>query len=211
MKILKCKICQSNTTIWYKRIYDDRHGYPGYFNIRKCTKCGFSQTDPQLGKNKIIKLYSDYYPRKNINLDSIKLKNYKVPKKDFLWRKGLGTGCHFWVKPKSKVLDIGSGVGYSLMYLKNNKCEAYGIDPDMNALKVAKKNKLNFHQGFIEDNPFQGHNFDFITASQVLEHTNNPVEFLKNIKKRLKDDGKVILSFPNANSLTRKIFGKDWI
>lgn len=208
---MKCKICKNKTKTWYKKLFDDRHGYPGYFNVEKCVECGFAQTDPQIPKNKLTELYSKYYPRQNIDFKKIKLKNYKSPKRSALWRKGLLNGAHFLVKDDSSVLDVGSGVGYSLLYLKNKGCEAYGIDPDSNAKKLAKKFKLNFHQGFIEDRPFENKKFDYVIANQVIEHTNNPVGFLKHCKNRLKKDGEIIISFPNANSLTRKLLGKKWL
>ncbi len=208
---MKCKICAGATRVWYKRLFDDRHGYPGYFDVYKCTQCGFGQTNPQISKRKIKSLYKNYYPRKNIDPDNIKLNNYKLPQRSVLWRKGLLNGCHFLVQPRSRVLDVGSGIGYSLLYLKNMGCEPYGIDPDENAKKVAKKFKLNFHHGFIDDKPFKSKKFDFVIANQVIEHTNNPLEFLKLCKQRLNSRGKIILSFPNTSSLSRHIFKRSWL
>lgn len=208
---MKCKICGKKTKIWYKKLFDDRHGYPGYSDVIRCTICGFGQTKPQISKRVIKKLYKDYYPRQKIDLSKIKPDNYKAPPKFKLWRKGLLNGCHFLVRPGSKVLDVGSGLGFSLFYLTNMSCKAYGIDPDENAEKLAKKINLNFHHGFIEDNPFDNIKFDYVISNQTIEHTNNPIVFLKLCKERLKTDGKIILSFPNTGSLTRRLLGKNWL
>ena len=105
----------------------------------------------------------------------------------------------YLVRPKSTVLDVGCGLGYSLLELESMKCKAYGIDPDKNAFKLAKKFKLNFKVGFITDNPFKNIKFDYILANQVLEHTNNPNEFVKACAQKLNNRGKIILSFPNTN------------
>jgi len=209
---MKCKLCNSDTKIWYKKLFDDRHGYPGYYDIRKCTTCGFSQTDPQMNKKQINKLYSDYYPRQNVDLSRINVNNYNTINKKSIWRKGLLNSCEYWVKPKSTVLDVGSGLGYGLLRLREAlKCKAYGIDPDINAQKVAKKFKLNFTLGYIEDKPFPNIKFDFIIVNQVLEHTIDPANFLTNCKSRLKKGGKIILSFPNTNSLGRLLFEANWL
>jgi 2-polyprenyl-3-methyl-5-hydroxy-6-metoxy-1,4-benzoquinol methylase len=208
---MKCKLCGGKTKIWYKKLFDDRHGYSGKFNVEKCMNCGFAQTIPQLPKNKIKKLYKDYYPRQHVDVKSIKRSDYQNLNKFTLWRKGLLTNCEYWVKPDTDVLDVGSGLGYSLLYLEGVGCDVYGIDPDVHAVEVAKRFNLKFHLGFIEDNPFQGKKFDYIIGSQVLEHTNDPVKFLETCINRLKPNGKIILSFPNVDSLTRRILNEKWL
>ena len=175
---MKCKICDSKTKIWYEKLYDDRHGYPGYFDVVRCVDCGFAQTKPQILQKKIKKLYSDYYPRQDIDLNKIKRENYKINNRFRVWLRGTSHGCEYWVEKGSKVLDVGSGLGFSLLRLKSMGCKAYGIDPDKNAKTIAHKFKLNFHHGFIEDNPFRGEVFDYVIASQVLEHTNYPIRFI---------------------------------
>jgi len=209
----KCKICNSRTKIWYNDLFDDRHGYPGRFDVLKCTRCGFAQTDPQIPAKEISKLYEDYYPRRNIKTNNINLKDHIAPNKITTWRKGLYINSHYSIprKPKYKVLDIGSGVGYSLLELKNLGHEVHGLDPDSTGQKVAKRNSIPFHYGFIEDKPFKDLKFDYITASQVLEHTNDPLRFLKECRKRLQKNGKIIISFPNRDSLTRKLLKKQWL
>jgi 2-polyprenyl-3-methyl-5-hydroxy-6-metoxy-1,4-benzoquinol methylase len=209
---MKCKICDKKTKIWYRKLFDDRHGYTGYFDIYKCPNCGFAITNPQITKNKIINLYTKYYPRQNLNLENIKRSNYKKIDRFEIWKKGLLNTCEYWIKEKSKVLDVGSGLGYGLLRLEEAmKCKAYGIDPDANAKRFANKFKLNFHHGFIEDNPFKNIRFDYVIANQVLEHTDNPIRFLNICKSRLNKNGKIILSFPNTNGLHRIIFGRNWL
>jgi len=208
---MRCKICNGKLQTWYKDLFDDRHGYPGKFDIKKCNNCGFGQTIPQLSPKKISKIYEKYYPWKNTNISNIKRSDFKIPNKFTIWRKGLFINGQYLVKPRSTVLDIGCGLGHSLLELESIKCKAYGIDPDKNTLKLAKKFGLNFKVAFIEDQPFKDLKFDYIIANQVLEHTNDPISFLNESSKRLKKDGKIILSFPNVNSLTRLLFDINWL
>ena len=100
---------------------------------------------------------------------------------------------------------------HSLLELKNAGCKAYGVDPEPTAKELVTKFGIKFKQGFIQDNPFTDQKFDYITANQVLEHTNDPIKFLKDCKKRLKKNGKIILSFPNNDSLTRYLFKRNWL
>lgn len=208
---MKCKICGDSLNPWIKGLFDDRHGYPDRFSVYRCSNCGFGQTKPQISESKISEIYSKYYPWRKTDISKIKAKDFAKPPLFKIWRKGLFINGQYLVKPKSKVLDVGCGLGHSLLELKNIGCKAYGIDPDPNASKLAKKFKLKFEKAFITDNPFKGELFDYVIANQVLEHTNDPKVFLLSCKKRLNPKGEIILSFPNLNSLTRMILGQKWL
>ena len=54
--------------------------------------------------------------------------------------------------------------------------------------------------------------FDVIVMFQVLEYISNPVTFLKNIRKLLKKNGKLLIKIPNAGDLSLKLNKKynDW-
>lgn len=208
---MKCKICGSKTKLIYKNLYDNRHGYRGRFDIHICNVCGFMQTYPQLRIKNMSRIYSKYYPRKNINLDKVKKSGNNIPTKFQRWLRGLNGTCHFYVKSGDKVLDIGSGTGYSLVLIQSLGGEAWGLDPDNNAENAAKKLGLKFHKGFIENCPFPKNYFDLITASQVIEHVPEPLKFLKECRKFLKPNGKIILSTPNNNALYEKLWKEKWL
>ncbi len=207
----KCNLCGGQTKLWINKLFDDRHGYPGFFDVYRCQNCAIGITNPPLSPKKISRIYTKYYPWHNVDISKINLNDYRSPNAWTNWGKGLNIDCHRQAKPKTKVLDVGCGVGYSLLELKNKDCEAYGIDPEATAEKLAKKFGLKFHRGFIQDHPFGKTKFDYITASQVLEHTPGPIKFLKDCKKRLAPGGQIILSFPNIDSLTRRLLGRRWL
>lgn len=47
--------------------------------------------------------------------------------------------------------------------------------------------------------------FDTILALHILEHLDNPIDFLKTLKLLLADNGKIIIVVPNAESLHRHL------
>lgn len=206
-----CKICKSRLQLKYKNLFDIRHGCAGKFQIYECSNCGFMQTRPELKRNEISKIYSKYYPRQKIDLKFISEAGKNMPSKKELWLKGLWGTCHYDTKKGEKVLDIGSGVGSSLAEIEALGGKAWGIDPDLNALKIARKLKLNFHHGFLDNCPFKKSYFDLITASQVIEHEPLPLKFLKLCKKNLKGSGRIRLSFPNTGALYKKLWGRNWL
>lgn len=206
-----CIVCKGMTKIWMRDLFDDRHGFPGLFNVYKCSKCGFSKTEFKTSKKKNAELYKKYYPRQNFDAKGVRKEDYQVGSRFRLWRKGLLFNAQHWVKPGSTVLDVGCGLGFGLMELEGMSCKAYGIDPDRNVLRVAKKLKLNIKIGTMEDNLFKNKKFDYIIANQVLEHLDEPAKFLRLCKKSLKKGGKIILSLPNTDSLTRRMLGRNWL
>jgi 2-polyprenyl-3-methyl-5-hydroxy-6-metoxy-1,4-benzoquinol methylase len=208
---MKCKVCKSDILTLYKGLYDDRHGYPGKFSVGRCQNCGFIETDPQIPARKLSFLYTNFYPKRDANIGGTVKLSKKLPTKQQIFLNGLGNTCHYQAKKGDRVLDIGCGSCLSLLEIKRLGGEPWGIDPDKNSEKVAKKLHLKFHLGTIHNCKFPKKYFDLITASQVLEHEPDPINFLKTSEKFLKPGGKIILSFPNTGSFLRKIWGRKWL
>lgn len=207
---MKCKICKGFTHLYLKKLYDDRYGATGFHDIYRCENCGYAVTYPGIGKDQIGKFYAQHYPLASYSVGDIK--NYAtIPSKFTAWLKGINNTCHWYIKRKRKVLDIGSGTGVSLLEIKKMGGIGFGVEPDPNAQKTAKKLSLKVFQGFITDNPFPHTKFDYITASQVIEHDPDPINFLKNAKNKLNSGGEIILSFPNIDSIYQKMFKKKWL
>jgi len=98
----------------------------------------------------------------------------------------------------TKVLDLGCGTGEFLNELKKRGCDVWGVDFDKNAIRSAEEhfNLKNIYDSSFEDF-FKRKNlpkFDIIASFQVLQSLDNPLEFIKNIKKILKPNGKITLS-----------------
>lgn len=206
----KCPVCRNKMELYLYGLFDDRYGAPGRYSIYHCSKCGFGETYPRLKESEIGKFYAKYYPLSKTISATIR-DSAKIPNRFYSWLCGTDNAAHYYISPKSKVLDIGSGSGRSLLEIEKLGGEAYGVEPDPSAQKIAKELKLHIHQGFITDNFFPGMKFDYITASQVIEHDPDPKTFMMAARGRLNKTGKVILSFPNIDALYRKICGRRWI
>lgn len=89
-----------------------------------------------------------------------------------------------------KVLDVGFAYTPN-KYLKNViGLDIVKADKPENYLEVYKGNAMNM--------PFKDKTFDSITAGDVIEHLENPAQFLRECKRVLKNDGTLIISTPNA-------------
>jgi 2-polyprenyl-3-methyl-5-hydroxy-6-metoxy-1,4-benzoquinol methylase len=205
-----CILCHKKVKLAYQNLYDDRYGAPGRYTVYQCSSCGFGRLFPNLGKQEIGRFYAKYYPLASQTSESVK-NSVRIPNQIGAWLRGINKTAHRHIRSGSTVLDIGCGSGISLLEIEKLGGSAFGVEPDHNAQKIAKKLNLRIHQGFITDNFFPGIKFDYVTASQVIEHDPDPNTFMKAVNKRLKDKGQAILSFPNVGSLAQKMFKEKWI
>lgn len=110
--------------------------------------------------------------------------------------------CIDKIKPNT-ILDYGCGAG---TYLTVPLAEKYsdinfiGADLDSNSIQFANKN--NTHLKNLEfitvDNLASYNDIKLIIASEVLEHVDDPVIFMRMLKSMLAENGSLILTVPNG-------------
>lgn len=214
MEKTQCKICHSELEVFLSDLFDDRYGYPGLFTVYRCPNCGFGQTVPELTGQELGNLYTNYYPRKDITAAGVKASMGSVTGPLFRWRswwQGIDNTCHWHIQPNTTVLDIGCGSGVSLLEIQALGAEAYGTEEDRNVEKVAQALGLKIFFGDIMQAGYADGFFDTITMSQLLEHISDPIQFLKNVRTKLKPTGRVVMSFPNIDGRQRRRTSRHWI
>jgi ubiquinone/menaquinone biosynthesis C-methylase UbiE len=110
-----------------------------------------------------------------------------------------------YVKGNS-VVDIASGEGYGTAALyKGGAKEIIGIDISEEACSYAKKKYgLDYRIGNAQAIPLESNTMDSVISFETIEHLESPELFLKECARLLKENGKLILSTPNAMSLMVK-------
>ena len=111
-------------------------------------------------------------------------------------------------KGKITFLDYGCGDGYwSSVFSRFLSCEVTGVDYNPLRLQRAKaivKNAKFIETDLRERNEHIGR-FDIVFCSQVIEHIEDDVSFLKNIRNHLKENGILILGTTNEGCLTQRV------
>jgi SAM-dependent methyltransferase len=99
------------------------------------------------------------------------------------------------------ILEVGSGFGAFISYLKNNNIEnVQGIE--LNPLAIKKCQDLGYKvEGvLIEDAAIKYfEKYDAVCYFQVLEHITNVGDFIKSSLETLKKGGRLIIGVPNNN------------
>lgn len=107
---------------------------------------------------------------------------------------------------KSRYLDVGCGTGSVLQTLtKSGYKNGYGVDVSSLFIKDAKSKGLKnvyYYNG--TKFPFKKDYFDLVGSFNVLEHTDDPENFIKQQVQILKRGGYLIVSCPNFLSVLFK-------
>jgi len=102
-----------------------------------------------------------------------------------------------WIKPGSKVLDLGCGDGVLLRYLKQSlSVRGYGVEIDDANILACIRNGVNVIQNDLETglSGFESNSFDYVILSQTLQAMRHTESIVKEIL-RVGREG--IVTFPN--------------
>jgi len=100
-----------------------------------------------------------------------------------------------------KILDVGCGTGANLAMLAKYG-EAIGVDSSQLAVDLCREHrKLDARFARVEQLPFPDAHFDIITAMDVLEHTDDDRQALKELRRVAKPDSLFISTVPAYNFL----------
>lgn len=173
--------------------------------IVRCRNCSLIYANPMpfpvdsnfLYNEEYTKMLSDFIPYTKLNLDSIDIKEGHSRL----------TALEDIIKRKGRILDIGCGPGNFLCVAKERGWDVSGLEINDNSARFAREvNGLDIVVGKIEDYTDEwSRSFDAVHFNQILEHTYNPMSFLKAIKAILKEDGAFFCGVPNENNIMNNI------
>ena len=103
------------------------------------------------------------------------------------------------------ILDIGYGDGNFLSFLPNRIFKKYGIDLEKRSNDI----NITHYEGEYERLKMNK-KFDVITAFHVIEHIDNPQEFIEKSYSQLNKGGLLFIVTPNIESIGFKIAKEKW-
>lgn len=203
---LICKICNEKDTI---QIYEN---YPGYventfFDIWECKSCNtqFINTE-QIDDNLYDIIYSsgEIFGYDRYFRYSNEIKKQKNPLKYLAGEEAPYYAVYISLKRKREleILEVGCGHGYLTYSLIKNGHKVIGVDISQEAINSAISNFGNIFycsdiKSFIKNT---GRKFDCIVATEVIEHTKDPTEFINTCMEGLKNDGFLLLTTPSKDA-----------
>lgn len=165
----------------------------------RCRNCGlvFVNPQPRVLEENPAQLYDKDYFKDYMKFHSIGKDGTLQLNESFPLRLGLIKRF----KSAGVLLDIGCASGDFLRASRDAGFSVTGVDISSYACEAAKnKYGLDVREGSFEEMKFPERSFDVISAGDVLEHTRDPVLFLQEINRILKDDGIIYLAVPDFGS-----------
>jgi len=206
--ISKCPVCNSTKFNHFLTCKDYTVSKQD-FNIVSCADCNFKFTNPRPQDEKLGDYYKseEYISHSNTNKGIIAklyylVRNYTLAKKVKIVSEYVSRGT---------ILDYGCGTGMFLNVCKQNGWEAFGMEPDNGARKIAIEMDLKtFPDKQTLKSEIANKQFDAITLWHVLEHVTDLEETLSFFKTNLKATGVLIIAVPNYTSYDAQYYKQFW-
>ena len=167
----------------------------GPYSIQCCSGCGFVYLNPRPSEEDLSAYYQEHYlPQDDNSIQAWKEMMRSVFSKaaEVIER----------TKPKGTLLDIGCGFGFFLQEMQYRGWEVTGIELSAPGISYARDVLCaNVYQSSLEQTDFPNNCYDVITAFYVIEHSYDPIIFLKKIHSLLKPGGIVLLRYPHTRPL----------
>lgn len=178
----QCYLCESKNIKKIKQgVRDDEN-----IEVFKCQNCG-------------LEFLSEFKPTLNNFYTNGELHNKTADFQNWLNRTGIDDIRRFKyllniIKNKS-ILDFGCGSGEFIRLSKPYSEKIIGCEIDKSLTEYYKEIEIDVRNSINQIDE----KFDVITMFHVLEHLENPIEILEQLKQKLNKNGKIIIEVPNSD------------
>lgn len=105
---------------------------------------------------------------------------------------------------EKKLLDVGCGNGYFLSAAREKCGSCIGLELSAHLAEIARKNSgVPVYCKLLTE--FPDADIDIITAFDIIEHVQDPLQFMRDAARHLKVGGCILLYTPNFDSLSVKV------
>lgn len=213
-----CPCCASTESKLLYSGLGDRlfHTTKKAFDLRKCAVCRVIFLSPAPSGPELARFYPVGYWWQTTS----------APRRVRLWHRLLETyrrvmmGGHVrkirrlagnYRPNTARLLDIGCGDGVFLAACYQLPFLRVGLDQSLDALRAARqRGGLELVQSNVDALPFADESFAIITMFHVLEHIPDPHRSLRELRRLLQSDGRLVVQVPNVASLQARLLGLRW-
>jgi SAM-dependent methyltransferase len=170
-----CNGCGSVMTVFSQVVNNDE---AVGLETSLCSQCGFTKRTKSL----LPESFSGHFSKKWL----VK-RNEEVKENGYVCSK-----LKEYIPKYGKILDIGCGLGDSLLAFKNSGYDVYGVEPSKHRSEIGMKIMENIVTGTAEKYLLNTPNkFDLIYFFNVLQFLEDPYKTLQMAANKISDDGKI--------------------
>lgn len=204
-----CPVCKSEAIKFVLKAMDHTVSHQS-FAIWECADCRFRFTQDIPAISSIGQYYQsdNYISHSNTSKGIINRLYHSIRKITLKQKRRLlnsSTGL-----TSGSLLDIGAGTGAFASFMQSAGWRVTALEPDETARRIAREtNRINL---LPSDQLFQltTESFDSITLWHVLGHVHTLHEYIGQLKKILKPDGRLFIAVPNYTSYDALHYHSFW-
>lgn len=207
-----CISCGGSLRPCLSGLSDTRFGSVGDYQVCTCGRCGLEQLSPCPSAADLKVLYERYYNfggEQDTLYTKLRQWYFSSPLHR-LWASLDGDISFYLRKGRGRLLDIGCNEGRGLKVYTSNGFEVEGLELNEKAAALARRGGFVVHTEPLERFT-SAKAFDVAVLSNVLEHSLDPAQMLRDACRILKPGGQLWISCPNSRSWLRSCFGRYWI
>jgi len=180
------------------KISDSHYGRTA--RIVECGECGFRYADP-LPAPDLVGLYENLVDPDYSAGSAGRIQPFRR----------IVERCRLLSPGARTLLDVGAGIGLMCLAAREAGLESAGVEPSAWAVKVAREaHRVDLLQGAFPHPALTGRRFDVITVIDVIEHLQNPMALLREVRDALHPGGLAVITTPDVRSLAPRLLGRRW-
>lgn len=214
METVVCLVCQKNN---WKPLLEGRdflHNLPGKFTVARCQDCGFVATNPRPDAEEIRAYYPENYGPYQLN--QARIAKHVGFRRRFPLLYRLVEPNIFVVAKEAEsekelnVLEIGCGAGNFLYELKLRYPHWHlsGTDFSEQSIEHLQEAGVPAYVSDLTKLRESDRSQDVVYGFMILEHLHFFEKTLAEVRRVLKDDGRLVVAVPNIASWQFRLFGR---
>jgi 2-polyprenyl-3-methyl-5-hydroxy-6-metoxy-1,4-benzoquinol methylase len=187
----------------FLRIYRSASDSSLMDQLVQCGKCGLVYINPLPKGDLILSGYENAEDPVFVKQNPFRIRTFEKNMASLMKKFGILQGA--------RVLDVGCGGGAFPKAASNLGLLPTGVEPSTWMCGFARREYgLDIRNGTLEEQKFDGGSFDIVTFWDVLEHLSQPGDALLEARRVLKENGLLILTFPDIGSKLARFMGRKW-
>lgn len=168
----------------------------------RCRRCATVYLNPRPGLAAVREHYRDY-----LSPDPERIREWEASQRPLVRR--AVSRLRRRLDPGERVLDAGCGYGFLAAEMRQAGFQAEGVEISPTGIAHARSLGVAVTAGTLEEAAFEAGRFGAVTAFYVIEHLENPRDFLREAWRVLRPGGTLILRWPHTAPLVRwcRLFG----
>ena len=204
-----CRVCG------HDRADYDRSGHGA--TLLKCRQCGHGQLHPFPAMKEVAEAYQGSDDKMGNAYAFMMLEGYLKNKKRFYRflssRVRRFAGLAVLRDKAGRILDVGCSSGFFLALLRDYHGfkNLTGVDITRDAVERGSRDlNLDLRMAESPDALVGEDPFHAVHICHVLEHIDNPLVYMQNLRKVMASNGEVLIEVPNLHGLAGQLMGEHW-